>query len=88
MSEQGKAFGLVMEGRARAMVSGVTDVESFDEEAVVLHTHGGRLTLTGRDLHVSSLQLESGRLQVEGSIDSAAYDGQMARRRWLRKQQP
>ncbi|MGN0747146.1 MAG: YabP/YqfC family sporulation protein, partial [Aristaeellaceae bacterium] len=71
----------------KAVVTGVTDVESFDDGAVVLHTHGGRLTLTGTGLHVSSLQLEEGRLTVDGVIDSAAYEGGTARRRggFLRK---
>lgn len=70
----GKPFGLTLERREKAVLTGVTDVERFDENEVVLHTHGGRLTLTGTGLHVSSLQLDEGRLLVDGTIDSAAYD--------------
>ena len=82
-----KPYGLTMEQRKKAIVTGVTDVESFDDGAVVLHTHGGRLTLTGAGLHVSSLQLEEGRLSVDGVIDSAVYEGSGVRRRggFLRK---
>ena len=40
-----------------------------------------RLILTGSGLHVARLQLEEGRLTVEGSIDSAAYDGPGVKRR-------
>lgn len=76
-----KPFGLTIDRRAKATLSGVTDVESFDEHTVILHTHGGRLILTGNGLHVSSLQLEEGRLLLEGTIDSAAYDGPTARHR-------
>lgn len=76
-----KPFGLTIDRRAKATLSGVTDVESFDEHTVILHTHGGRLILTGNSLHVSSLQLEEGRLLLEGTIDSAAYDGPTARHR-------
>lgn len=76
-----KPFGLTIDRRARATISGVTDVESFDESAVILHTHGGRLILTGTGLHVSSLQLEDGKLHLEGAIDSAAYDGSPKGRR-------
>ena len=71
----GKPFGLTMERREKAVMTGVTLGERFDENEVVLHTHGGRLTLTGTGLHVSSLQLEEGRLLVDGTIDSASYDG-------------
>lgn len=81
-----KNYGLTMECRRKAVVTGVTDVESFDETTVVLHTHGGRLTLNGSGLHVSNLQLEEGRLTVDGAIDGAAYDGQPGHRRgFLRK---
>ena len=76
-----KPYGMTIDQRKKAVITGVTDVESFDDGTVVLHTHGGRLTLTGTGLHVSSLQLEEGRLTVEGSIDSAAYDGPGGKRR-------
>lgn len=76
-----KPFSLAIDRRAKATLTGVTDVESFDESTVVLHTHGGRLILTGSGLHVASLQLEEGKLHLEGSIDSAAYEGPNARRR-------
>ena len=75
----GRPFGLTLEKREKAVLTGVTDVERFDETEVVLHTHGGRLTLTGTGLHVSSLQLEEGRLLVDGTIDSASYDSGMPR---------
>ena len=48
-----KSYGMTMEKRSRAAITGVTDVESFDETAVILHTHGGRLILTGSGLHVA-----------------------------------
>lgn len=76
-----QSYGFTLDRRAKAVLTGVTDVESFDETAVVLHTHGGRLILTGSGLHVSSLQLEDGRLMLEGTIDSAAYDGPSGKRK-------
>lgn len=77
----GKPYGISLEKREKAVLTGVTDVERFDENEVVLHTHGGRLTLTGTGLHVSSLQLEEGRLLVDGAIDGLRYDGGAAPRR-------
>ncbi len=69
-----KPCGLVIEDRKKAILSGVKQVERFDDAAVILETWGGRLTLTGRNLHVSALQLEEGRLLVDGDIDGAAYE--------------
>ena len=77
----GKPYGLTLDRREKAVLTGVTDVERFDENEVVLQTHGGRLTLTGTGLHVASLQLEEGRLLVDGTIDGVQYDGGMPRRR-------
>ena len=81
MNETGKPFGLTLERREKAVLTGVTDVERFDESEVVLHTHGGRLILTGSGLHVASLHLEEGRLMVDGAIDGAVYDGGTPKRR-------
>ncbi len=68
-------YGITIDRREKAVLTGVTDVERFDENEVVLQTQGGRLVLTGSNLHVSSLQLEEGRLLVDGSIDGVVYDG-------------
>ena len=76
-----KPYGLTLDRREKATITGVTDVERFDENEVVLSTHGGRLTLTGAGLHVASLQLEEGRLLVDGTIDGVTYDGGVMKRR-------
>ena len=76
-----KSYGLTLDRREKAVLTGVTEVERFDENEVVLHTHGGRLILTGTGLHVSSLQLEEGRLLVDGAIDGVVYDGGAVKRR-------
>ena len=44
--------GLILQDRRRLTVSGVEDVESFDESAVVLQTAGGTLILRGSALHI------------------------------------
>lgn len=76
-----KPYGLTLDRRQKAVLTGVTDVESFDETSVVLHTHGGRLILSGSGLHVSSLQLEEGRLTLDGEIDGAVYQGSAGKKR-------
>lgn len=76
-------YSMTIDRRQKASFTGVTDVESFDDQTVVLHTHGGRLVVTGSSLHVSGLTLEDGRLTLEGSIDSAAYDAPAGRRSWF-----
>ena len=76
-----KAYGLTIDKREKAILTGVTDVERFDEHEVVLTTHGGRLVITGTGLHVASLQLEEGKLLVDGAIEGAVYEGGAVKRR-------
>lgn len=65
---------IIMEERNKLSISGVTDVESFDETLVVMETTGGTLTVRGADLHVDKLNLENGELSLVGEIQSMEYD--------------
>lgn len=64
---------LALEDRRLLTVSGVSDVDSFDEETVVVFTDLGELTIRGRDLHINRLSVEVGELTVEGSISALIY---------------
>ena len=70
----GRAHTLALEGRQRAVISGVSELTSFNEQMVVLQTSEGALTLLGEGLHVNRLNLEEGQLSVEGSISALEYD--------------
>lgn len=63
----------ILEDRQRLMLTGVTDVDRFDEKLVVLFTQLGELVIKGSDLHVNEMSLESGELTVEGDICSLTY---------------
>lgn len=65
---------LTLEGRNKLSVTGVTDVESFDEAAAILETSRGTLILRGRDLHVEQLNLGSGEVKITGEVDSMVYE--------------
>ena len=64
---------IIIEGRKKMSLSGVTDVDRFDENTVILYTSMGELTVKGEDLHVSDLSVTSGEMNIEGSIDSVVY---------------
>lgn len=65
---------VVMEERRRLSVSGVEDVERFDENTIVLSTTQGAMTVTGENLHIEKLSLDGGDLKVEGTVDSLTYE--------------
>ncbi|MBQ2957990.1 MAG: sporulation protein YabP [Clostridia bacterium] len=69
-----RPHGLTLEGRQKAVITGVEGVDSFNEQMVVLATTAGTLTLLGNQLHVSKLNLEDGQLLVDGEIAALEYD--------------
>ena len=65
---------LQMEQRRHSVITGVTDVCSFDENEVVLRVAEGTLVLTGEGLHIGKLLLDDGRLDIDGRVDSIVYE--------------
>ena len=65
---------VILEGRASLSVSGVEEVESFDEHAIVMRTAQGTLVVRGEELHIEKLSLDGGDLRVEGMVDSLTYE--------------
>lgn len=65
---------LTMDNRQHALITGVEDVDSFNEEMIVLMTSSGAMTLVGTDLHISQLNLENGQLAIDGQIAALEYD--------------
>lgn len=71
-----KAHSLCLENRNKLKLTGVVDVGSFDEEAVVAYTEFGCLTVSGNGLHIEELNLESGMLEVKGEIAALIYSNE------------
>ena len=68
------AHRLELEGRERLTISGVEDVERFDDTGIVMTTTAGVLAVTGEGLHIGQLSLEGGELHVDGRVDSISYE--------------
>jgi len=65
---------LELVSRERLTVSGVEDVDRFDETGIIMSTAAGTLIITGEDLHIGKLSLDGGELHVDGRIDSVTYE--------------
>lgn len=70
----GAPHHIMMEERSSLTVSGVSDVERFDENEIVMSTSKGTLVVTGEGLHIEKLSLDGGDLKVEGDIDALTYE--------------
>ena len=65
---------VTLEGRNRLNLTGVKEVESFDEGMVVLHTTRGTLVVRGDGLHLQLLSLDGGQVHVDGTVNSLTYE--------------
>ncbi len=70
----GMQHRLELEGRERLIVSGVEEVERFDEEEIVMVTTAGTLVVDGANLHIGKLNLDGGELHVDGTIHALVYE--------------
>ena len=70
-----------LDKRENLLVSGVTDVISFDEETVIAETEMGIIVIRGINLHVKKINLESGELSVTGEIDGVTYESPGAKKK-------
>ncbi len=71
--EENKTHRITMDNRESLTVTGVEDVESFDEERVVVITNMGTMTVIGDDFRISKLNVDDGQLVIDGKIDELQY---------------
>ncbi len=64
---------LTLMNRQSGTVTGVHDIDSFNESEILLETEAGKLSVKGEALHVKRLNLEKGEADIEGKIGSLTY---------------
>ena len=69
-----RQHNVIMENRRRLSVSGVEEVDSFDDTEIVAVSSGGNLIIRGSELHIDKLDLEGGELNVTGLISELCYE--------------
>lgn len=65
---------LTMCDRRQLTMTGVSEVISFDETAVVLRTNLGLLTVHGKELQLKNLSLDGGQVAVDGGVSALIYE--------------
>ena len=74
MTEESFPHKLTLNERKNLTMTGVTEVVSFEENAVVLKTALGLLTVQGQDLKLKTLSLEGGQVAVDGEVSALIYE--------------
>ena len=64
---------LILQERNKLELTGVVDVDSFDENQVLCRTSLGELCVRGSNLRVFRLDIDGTSLSIEGRIESLMY---------------
>jgi sporulation protein YabP len=64
---------LTLDNRKNLTMSGVSEVDSFDDRSIIAYTDVGELTIKGENLNIKKLNLELGELEVTGKVASLVY---------------
>lgn len=86
--DEKKVQSLLLENREVLNVSGVENVDNFNDETVVLITNKGKLTIKGQKLNISKLNVDEGKLIVKGEINGLLFsenDGQKEKTSFMKK---
>ncbi|RXJ00918.1 sporulation protein YabP [Anaerobacillus alkaliphilus] len=68
-----KEHNITMRGRKHLDITGVKQVESFDNEEFLLETELGFLAIRGSNLHMKNLDVDQGIVSIEGKIFDLVY---------------
>lgn len=74
MADEHLPHKLQLNERRQLTMSGVTEVVSFDDTAVVLQTSLGTLIVQGKELQLKTLSIDGGQVAVDGHISALSYE--------------
>ena len=69
-----RPHSLLMDERKKLTLSGVEDVDSFDDSRIIMRTVCGELVVKGSELQIERLSLETGDVGITGLIYSLSYE--------------
>ena len=69
-----KAQNILVENRSKVTITGVEQVESFNENTIILITVKGGMTIKGEGLNVGKLNLDDGNVKIDGIINGIIYN--------------
>ncbi len=75
VQEQTFLHNLKLENKEKLTISGVSDVDTFDEGKIILFTEDDTLIVEGSELHIQKLDIANGELMIEGNIFGLQYTG-------------
>lgn len=82
-NEERGAHRVVLEERRKMEITGICEVESFDEREAILKTSAGEMTVEGKNIKIEVLDTDSARVSLIGEIDAIFYSSEEQGRKRL-----
>jgi sporulation protein YabP len=73
--KQSAMHKITLDGRKDLKLTGITKVLSIEPELVILVTSQGKMKITGKDMHVTTLDMDRGIVDISGLINCLCYTG-------------
>ena len=69
-----KNQNIFIEDRNKVTITGVEQVDSFNDNTIILRTVKGGMTIRGEGLNVGKLNLDNGNININGIINGIVYN--------------
>lgn len=76
---------LTLTDRSELSVTGIKDVDAFNDQEIVAVCDTGELLIKGEGLHIGELSVDTGILTVSGKISSLSYNEKISRTSVLKR---
>lgn len=73
IKESFKNQNILVEDRNKVTITGVEQVESFNDNTIILRTIKGGMVIKGEGLNVGKLNLDDGNVKIDGNINGISY---------------
>lgn len=71
--QQAKRHNLTLDNRQHLTATGIRRVDFFSDELITAQTDLGQLNIKGEELHIESLNSETGDMLVKGKVGAVSY---------------
>ena len=68
-----QSHNITIDNRNKIIITGITEVTSYDSNTIVASSSVGDLIVQGNKLHIGNFDRAQGKLSVDGSLDAVQY---------------
>lgn len=69
----------------RIFVTGVNNLDSFDNNVIIARLNDKTMVLKGENLNVEDLNIKSGNMMIAGTINSLAYHNKLEKLSFIKR---